>query len=300
MDRSIFRWMGGKNALGTFMINLMPDNHKYYKETHAGSAIVFLKKPLAPYSTLNDINGNLVNVYNVLRDEKKKDILKQMLRDVPYSRELFNQFQQVYRDQGRWIKNDKIFRALMYVYLNRVSFNGEFNNFSAREDSSPILELDQIVTMIHNKFRAGKVVVECKDCNEFLRDKDTKGVSKVDNKETFIYCDPPYWVTTEPGNKYYEMLMSVSEHLEFRDNLTNMKNCRWMLSYDHHPEVIKMYDLKRDKDMFYSEKYPKVQAILTPEMYQSSAATSEDMVFKRELLIVNYEIKKANTLFENE
>lgn len=291
---SCLKWIGGKNALSDFITERMAP-HKRYVEVFTGSSIVYLNKSLASINILNDFNGNLINLYKVINDERKKNLLQNLLNNIVYSRELFSYFLQIYKNDSSWIGTNDVTRALIYLYLNKVSFNGQFKNYATREDSSNLYILKPILDKMFNKFQAGKVIFEKLSFEELLLDGKKY---RFDEEDTFIYLDPPYWVTTIPGNEYYEKLMSKHQHENLRDILLSHKKAKWMLSYDNHIEVKKMYGIKEEKKGCFYSSNENIYAMLTPEMHQSSASLSDEQVYKEEILISNYNLESVNTLFE--
>lgn len=292
--------MGGKNTLAEFIIKRMPP-HNFYCEVYVGSATIYLQKPIAKTNVLNDLNGNLINLYMVVLDEDKKDMLKHLLEhNTLYSREMFLKFRKKYDDVMSWMKEESVLRAYMYLYLNRVSFNGMFKSYARRDDSSVLYSLGNIIDSMSRMFHAGKVVVEKLDFSSFLLDEN--GL-RYDKNDTLLYADPPYWVTTEPGNEYYEKLMSKADHETLRDLLFQHKKAKWLLSYDDHAQIRNLYGLpvRQTEGILKSTSNPNVMAILTPETFQSSASLAPgDSKMLRELLIANYNLETTNTLFDEQ
>jgi DNA adenine methylase len=66
--RIVFGWYGGKfNHLG-WLLPLLPSCH-HYCEPFAGSAAVLLNRESSAVETYNDIDGEVVNFFRVLRDQ---------------------------------------------------------------------------------------------------------------------------------------------------------------------------------------------------------------------------------------
>src|SRR5437660_3850999 len=81
-----FGWYGGKFNHLDWLLPLLPDCH-HYCEPFAGSAAVLLNRPPSPVETYNDLDGEVVNFFRVLRD--KKDALIEAIGLTPFSREEF-------------------------------------------------------------------------------------------------------------------------------------------------------------------------------------------------------------------
>jgi DNA adenine methylase len=62
-----FAYYGGKTTLATTIADLLPA-HDHYVEPFAGSLAVLLAKPATKWETVNDLDGDLVTFWRVLRD----------------------------------------------------------------------------------------------------------------------------------------------------------------------------------------------------------------------------------------
>src|SRR6266498_1364876 len=81
-----FGWYGGKFSHLNWLLPLLPNCH-HYCEPFAGSAAVLLNRTPSPVETYNDIDGEVVNFFRVLRDQKER--LIEAIGLTPFSREEF-------------------------------------------------------------------------------------------------------------------------------------------------------------------------------------------------------------------
>lgn len=65
--RTVLKYPGAKNRIADWIISYMP-RHEVYLELFSGSAAILLNKPRCHIETLNDIDGEVVNFFRVLRD----------------------------------------------------------------------------------------------------------------------------------------------------------------------------------------------------------------------------------------
>src|ERR1700761_5583150 len=84
--RIVFGWYGGKFNHLDWLLPLLPEAH-HYCEPFSGSGAVLLNRPPSPVETYNDIDGDVVNFFRVLRD--KPDDLIRAIGLTPFSREEF-------------------------------------------------------------------------------------------------------------------------------------------------------------------------------------------------------------------
>ena len=69
--RIVFGWYGGKFSHLDWLLPLLPECH-HYCEPFSGSAAVLLNRYPSPVETFNDIDGELVNFFKILRDQNEE------------------------------------------------------------------------------------------------------------------------------------------------------------------------------------------------------------------------------------
>ena len=84
--RLVFGWYGGKFSHLEWLLPLLPEAH-HYCEPFAGSGAVLINRAPAPVETYNDIDGEVVNFFRVLREDP--DELTRLIALTPFSREEF-------------------------------------------------------------------------------------------------------------------------------------------------------------------------------------------------------------------
>jgi len=81
-----FSWYGGKYRHLNWLLPLLPYTH-HYCEPFGGSASVLLNRKPSPVETYNDLDGEVVEFFRVLREER--DALIEAISLTPYSRKEF-------------------------------------------------------------------------------------------------------------------------------------------------------------------------------------------------------------------
>lgn len=88
--RAVFRYPGSKWSLARWIIAHFPEGYErlVYVEPFLGSGAVFFNKKPGVVETINDLDGDIVNLFRVLRDQPEE--LRRLLALTPYSREEYD------------------------------------------------------------------------------------------------------------------------------------------------------------------------------------------------------------------
>ena len=204
---SPIRMFGGKTRLAPWIIGWFPE-HRTYLEPFAGSAAVFFAKPPAPVEILNDVDGDLMHFYRVLRDP---DLFPEFVRRAaltPYHR---GEYREARSDPP---KTDPIDRALSWWIVARQSVSGYQAmqdcgwSYCVTEDTGGVSAsvarwLAAIARLPEAHARLRRVQIECDDWETVLE--------RYNRPQTLVYVDPPYVPETRRGGTYrYEL--TVADH----------------------------------------------------------------------------------------
>jgi len=225
--QSFIPWVGGKRSLAGRIVSLIP-RHEVYAEPFMGAAWVFFAKPRSQVEVLNDLNGDLVNLFRVIRDRFQDFYLRRIFL-ISAERE--------YKDFVRRLKTmdwqDDVERALMFWYCLKQSFGAQVGGGwgFARTRPPESLDMDGLKE-IHERLKG--VYINDQAALECIR--------RWDSPATFFYLDPPYMITTTAkGRGYYQHTMTLDDHSRLREALGKIKG-RWLLSYDDDPLIRKLYE----------------------------------------------------------
>lgn len=88
--RAVFRYPGSKWSIADWIIAHFPAGYEnmVYLEAFSGSGAVFFNKRPGMVETINDLDGDVVNLFRVLRDRPEE--LRRALGLTPYSREEYD------------------------------------------------------------------------------------------------------------------------------------------------------------------------------------------------------------------
>ena len=138
MNAPIIPWMGGKRRLAKFILPLFPQ-HQCYVEVFCGSGALFFMRNPAPVEVINDINGELVNLYRIVKHHL--DEFCRQFRWALVSRQLFSWL----HDTPPETLTD-IQRAARFYYLQKLAFGGQVSgqNFGTATTDGPRINLLRI------------------------------------------------------------------------------------------------------------------------------------------------------------
>jgi len=186
-------YWGSKVKLAPKIIALMPQ-HTCYVDVFGGSGAVILAKAPAKVDVYNDIDGDLVNMYRVIRDPAKFEELVRLCELQPYSRDDYNR----YKADGFGGMTDTE-RASAFIMLVNSSMSGKIGSgfgITNKGHYTPIMSYLQRVFRlpdIHNRMRG--VFIENLSFDKLLH--------KYDDPWTCFYLDPPYLPSTRVSTNDY-------------------------------------------------------------------------------------------------
>lgn len=207
--RPVLRYHGGKWLLAPWIIQVLPP-HRIYVEPFCGAASVLLRKPRSYAEVLNDLDGEVVNVFRVLRDPASAVELARALTFTPFAR---SEFVESYTPSAEPIEQARRTICRAFMGFGSPSVSGHKTGFRAnghRSSTTPAHDWvnwpDQVAAYVD---RLRGVVIENRDALDIIRQQDSPG--------TLFYCDPPYPSgTRNPGNEYdkkgYRFEMTDDDH----------------------------------------------------------------------------------------
>ena len=171
--RQFFSSPGGKRAMASRVIKMMPE-HKVYVEPFAGGAAVFFSKEPSTVEVLNDMDDEIVNAYQSAQKISDSNLQQLMKRDWVISRKTF----MALRDSTPKTPMDKLYR---FIYLKGASYGGMKESFQTRRDGE---NLGIVKRLPEIRERLSKVRIHKADA--------IKVILKYDSPEAFFFVDPPY------------------------------------------------------------------------------------------------------------
>ncbi len=183
----VLKWVGGKRQLLDTLIPLLPPRITTYCEPFVGGgALLFALQPNTAY--VNDINVDLIRVYNVIKNDV--EFLITALQDYKNEADFFYAVRDWDRDKERYSSLSDVQKAARILYLNKTCYNGLFRVNNAGEFNSPFgnyrnpnIVNAPTLRAVNSYFNTATVHITSLDYAEVL---------KTLPKGTFVYLDPPY------------------------------------------------------------------------------------------------------------
>lgn len=220
MPAPIVPWIGGKRRLADKILPLFPPHECYVEVFSGGAALYFLRPYPAATEVLNDINGELVNLYRVVQHH-----LEEFVRQFKWalsSRQIF-----AWQQQTDPASLTDIQRAARFFYLQQHAFGGkvEQQSYGTATSGRPInlCRIEENLSAAH--LRLAGTYIENLPWQTLMQ--------RYDRPHTFFYCDPPYWQTEGYGVPFdfgqYQALaafmreakgkvmLSINDHPAIRD-----------------------------------------------------------------------------------
>ncbi len=253
-------YYGGKQTLLKYLLPLIPA-HRLYCEPFFGGGAVFFAKPKSEVEVINDINGEIVNFFKVLKSNFPE--LQKEIRATLHSRELYKKAMVVYEHPDLF---SDVKRAWALWVLTNQGFAGMIGSWGFGKDDAKEASLAVKRENFTKDYESRLVRVQVENNNAL------KVIQRCDDKETFIYADPPYIGSDQGHYKGY----SENDYRELLDALAKVKGKFLLSSY---PSKILQTYIKK-----YKWKVQKVT--------KSVAVTKHTDKVKTEMIVMNYDPSK--------
>jgi DNA adenine methylase len=203
-----FGWYGGKYSHLDWLLPLLPDAH-HYCEPFGGSAAVLINRTPSPVETYNDLDGEVVNFFRVLREQREE--LVEAIALTPFSRAEFERaiaalpagVSAVERARRFYIRARQVRTGLAQTaspgrwahctLTTRAGMAGAVSRWLGAVEHLP--DIAQ---------RLLRVQFENAPAEDVIR--------RYDSRDTLFYCDPPYPHQSRGDSRAYGHEMTDEAH----------------------------------------------------------------------------------------
>lgn len=224
--RPVVRYHGGKWNLAPWIISYFPP-HRIYVEPFGGAGSVLLQKPVAYAEIYNDIEGEIVNVFRVLRDRRSAKRLEELLRLTPFARD---EWLEAYESSSNPIERARRMIIRAYMGFGSAATNPAhstgFRASANRSGTTPAHDWANFPSAIgFFTQRLSKVCIENRPALQVIQSHDSV--------ETLFYLDPPYVraARAQRQREVYRHELSDDDHRDLARVLHSVKGMAVLSGY---------------------------------------------------------------------
>lgn len=252
--RTPVSWVGNKTNILHILYALFPLKYERYIEPFGGSGAVLLGKTKADkFEVYNDFNHNLVNLFQCMRDrplafikelgfltlnarddfvairnffEKEKFDTKFLQQELELTSIVLPEIQakEIRKLYKKVVTDYDLKRAVMFLKLLRYSYSSSGRSFACQPFS-----VCSLFTLIQDfSERLQNAIIENQDFEVLIK--------HYDRKESFFYCDPPYFTS----EYVYECGFAWEDHVRLKNTLSQTEG-KWLISYNDCEEIRELY-----------------------------------------------------------
>ncbi len=242
MFYSPLRYPGGKNRISAFLAKICIDNkiHGHYVEPYAGGASVALFLLLEGYVktiTINDKDRSIYAFwYSVMNHSEK---LCRLIDQTEINIENWRRQKDIQKEKET---ADLLLLGFSTLFLNRTNRSGiikggaigglkQEGNYKidCRFNKEEIKKRIKIIAKFKSNINVfNKDAIDLIDCIE----------SEAKSSQTIFYFDPPYYLKADSLYMNYYM---DEHHKAVSDRIKKIKKISWIVSYDDHESIEKLY-----------------------------------------------------------
>lgn len=205
--KPVLKYPGSKWRLAEWIISFMPP-HTTYLEPFFGSGAVFFQKPRSKAETLNDLDGNVVNLFKIIRDRTEEFI--RVVEHTPWARD---EYYTSYKKTGDDLEDARRFLVRCWQ-AHGTKTNGRTgwkSTVQGLEGSNGVMLWEKMAArIIPIAKRLKQAQIENQPAKQIIE--------RYKYNAVLIYADPPYLLNTRSG-KMYAHEMTDADHIELLEAL---------------------------------------------------------------------------------
>lgn len=251
----ILQYPGSKWSMYDWINGHMPSTHAFptYVDLFFGSGGEFFNKPRHPLETINDLDGNVVNLFKVIRDDPEK--LAHVMEWTPYSRE---EYYRSYDDADTDIEKARRFlvrtwQAIGAKTSDRTGWKSviQFDKAPNKTFAKAWMEVPDKIMAVTERLKG--VQIEQQPAVQILE--------RYKHEDVLIYADPPYLLSTR-SKRLYKHEMKDSDHIELLEALKEHPGPVLLSGYDHPLYNDMLHNWRREELSAYADsKRPRTEVL---------------------------------------
>jgi len=265
--RTPLRYPGGKQRLTPFIREVLEENSLLggtYVEPYAGGAGVAMNLLLDRHVCEVLLNDSSVHIYSFWRSLlTQTDVLCARVAAAALSIEEWKRQREVVRHPA---EHDALDVGFATFYLNRCNRSGVLSGgviggleqrgrwrIDARFPRNELIRRIEAIAAMGDSIHISNL-----DAEDFM----AESLRHLRPDNTLIYCDPPYF---ERAQRLYPAWYEAEDHKRLATFIQGQLGLPWLVSYDNHPELPKLY--ARRRRFSYWLQYSAVRAYEGSELF---------------------------------
>jgi DNA adenine methylase len=254
---TVLKYPGSKWTLADWIISNFPVGYEKmtYLEPFFGSGAVFFNKKRSIIETINDLDGNVVNLFRVMRERPEE--LARLIEFTPWSRD---EYRESYKKTGESLEDARRFLVRMWQAIGAKSsdITGWRNNIQDLNGNIHQWSTKLSMKIIEASFR----LKHTSSCQVNIENQDAmKLLQRYARKHVFIYADPPYVKSTRSG-RIYAHEMKDDDHIELLELLRKHPGLVMISGYDNEIYDSLLKDWHKERKQAFTEGGGKATEVL--------------------------------------
>ena len=251
--KAVIKYPGSKWSIARWIISFFPEHHSYL-EPFFGSGAVLFNKPRSHIETVNDLDGEVINLFEWIKKDPEK--LAHEIYWTPYAR-------QIHEDAYRRDAEDSLQKAVgFYIRLNmghgfrtigeKVGWKNDVQGREKAYASQDWVNLPGKIMQAAERLRG--VQIETMPAVELMK--------RFNYSNVLIYLDPPYMPDVRHGKQYRHEMFTEESHEELLKTALQHKGPVLISGYDTTLYNDRLKDWYRNETTCYSQVCSKKREVL--------------------------------------
>ena len=222
---AIIKYPGAKWSLAKWITGHFPPHHSYLEPFFGSGAVLFTKERSA-IETVNDLDGDVVNLFRWIRENPER--LAREIYLIPYARDVYDKaFEEQYTETDS-------FQQAVNFYIRMMMGHG-FRTTGEKVGWKNDVQGREAAYAAKNWCRTPEVVLEAAERLRGVQIENMPAIELIGRfnfQNVLIYADPPYILGTRHG-KQYRHEMTDKDHWDLLDVLKAHSGPVLLSGYDN-------------------------------------------------------------------
>lgn len=226
--KAIIRYPGSKWGIASWIISHFPEGYEkmVYLEPFCGSGAVFFNKAPGAVETINDLDSDVVNLFQMLREQPEE--LKRVLSLTPYSREEY--------DRSFEACEDPLEEARRYMVRTTQAIGAKMDGKCGWRNHKQMKiggtackwgGITDTIDLAAQRLRGSTTnLVQIEHMDAF------RLIERYNSPDVLMYLDPPYVRSTRKSGKLYRYEMDDEQQMQLLKLITESKAKIIISGYD--------------------------------------------------------------------